>query len=257
MANDDRLDALLVAAGEAPPNTRIMFRDDIAVFGDDAIQRLSGEAWILDSHYAAFAIRTIQRAGELGPRQLAIDALRRSRPNVSSERLQADIDAALIALGAQTRQAARPRPAGERTHDVPAMAVEDLVAGSCYKRRDLHASGLGGSPQAGISYPRDGTHALLFSNPDKVSEYGYKDQPVGDRGYRYFGGWHGSGDMSMTGGNKAVVDRSPELYLLIQASCGYVYRGRFELLRWEIERAARDGREDQAIVFILQRAADR
>ncbi len=137
------------------------------------------------------------------------------------------------------------------------MAVEDLVVGSCYRRRDLHASGLGGSPQSGISYRRDGTHVLLFSSPDKVNEYGYKNQPVGDRGYRYFGAWHGPGDMSMTGGNKAVVDRSPDLYLFLQASCGYVFRGRFELVRWELERTARDGREDQAIVFVLKQTTDR
>lgn len=257
MANDDRLSALLLAAGEAPPNTRIMFRDDIAAFGEDAIRRLSGEHWILDSQYAAFAIRTIQRAGELGPRKAAIEVLRRARPDVSSERLRADIDAALIALGAPTRPAAKPRPAGKQTTSAPAMSVEDLAVDSCYRRRDLHASGLGGSPQSGISYRRDGTHVLLFSNPDKASEYGYKDQPVGDVGYRYFGAWNGPGDMTMTRANKAVADRSPELYLLTQAACGYVFRGQFELLNWQLERAARDGREDQAIVFNLQRVAGR
>jgi hypothetical protein len=97
----------------------------------------------------------------------------------------------------------------------------------------------------------------LFSDPSKISEYGYKDQPVGDLGYRYFGEWNGAGDMTMTGGNQVIVERSPELYLFTGASRGRLFRGRFEFDSWERERTTRDGRELTAIVFILRRATGR
>ena len=60
------LDDLLVAAGEAPAESRIEFRDPIAAFGVEAISRLKGGAWLLDPKYAAFAIQAIKRAGQLG-----------------------------------------------------------------------------------------------------------------------------------------------------------------------------------------------
>jgi hypothetical protein len=134
------------------------------------------------------------------------------------------------------------------------MSVEDLVVGSSYHRRTLHLAGLGGSWQGGISYPADGTYALLFSDPSKENEYGYKDHPIGDSGYLYFGEWGGSGDMSMTRGNHAIVSRSPELYLFTVAPAGRLFRGRFEFVSWERQPTARDGHERMAIVFTLRLA---
>ena len=55
-------------------------------------------------------------------------------------------------------------------------------------------------------------------------EHGYADAPVGDEGYRYFGEWSGTGDMSMTGGNQMVLDRSPELYLFTRSNRCHVFR---------------------------------
>ena len=254
MADDGELDALLLAAGEAPPATRILYRDDIAAHGESAIERLATDEWLFDPRYAAFAIRTIQRAGELGARQAAIDALRRARPLTNDARLQADIEQALKTFGERTRPAPSTRNSGPVRSNEGAMSVEDLVVGACYRRRSLHIAGLGGNWQKGISYPANGTYVLLFSDPSKVTEYGYKDQPSGERDYRYFGEWNGAGDMSLTGGNQVIVDRSPELYLFTDAPCGRLFRGRFEFMSWERERTTRDGQELTAIVFHLRRA---
>ena len=213
---------------------------------------MSGAAWLPDPHYAAFAIRTIRRAGELGARSEAIAALEEARLNIHDDRLRSDIDEALSGLGHRAVTRAKPRPKSRSTTS-PVLSVEDLVIGICYQRRALHEAGLGGNRQKGISYPADGTYVLLFSDPSKVSDYGYKDQPVGDDGYQYFGEWSGAGDMSMTGGNRVIVDRSPELYLFTEAPCGRMFRGRFEYVGWERQRTTRDGHELTAIVFTLHR----
>ena len=241
---------LLVAAGEAPPETRIEYRDPIAQFGDDAVRALATPDWIGDPHYAAFAIRTIARAGSMGA-ATAIPALRASLDFIANDVLRGDIVVELQRLGVSKLESPSRRAAGQ---SAPApMAVDDLVIGTCYRRRDLHLAGLGGNWQKGISYPADGTYCLLFSDPSKESEYGYRDAPAGETGYRYFGEWSGSGDMTMTGGNQAIRDRSPNLYLFTDASCGRVFRGRFELVDWTTEPAVRDGTSHHAIVFALQR----
>jgi hypothetical protein len=164
---------------------------------------------------------------------------------------QKDIANALVSLGV-----AAPRTKSSKKQSVAPstapIAPDDLVVGRCYRRLDLHNGGLGGNRQKGISYPARGTYCLLFSDPNKVHDYGYKDQPIGDAGYRYFGEWSGAGDMVMTGGNKAISDRSPELYLFTAAACGYVFRGRQRLVAVDHAKATRDGREFNAIVFVLE-----
>ena len=245
------LDDLLIAAGEAPPETRIEYRDKIAAYGREAVDRLLEPEWIGDQKYAAFAIRTISRAADFGAKQEAVNALRGALASAASETQRGDIASALAALG--DKHTGKP----SKLVKVPrvlstALSLEDLVVGRCYTRTELHDS-LGGNRETGISYPAGGSHCLLFSDPGKVTEYGYADAPVGEDGYRYFGHWYGSGDMTMARGNKAVLDRSPELYLFTTARCGYVYRGQFECLDWASERAAREGRDDMAIVFNLRR----
>lgn len=71
--------------------------------------------------------------------------------------------------------------------------------------------------------------------------------------YRYYGEWHGTGDMSFSGGNQAILDRSPELHLFLAATGGHRYDGRFECLGYELEGTTRDSREFTAIVFRLRR----
>jgi hypothetical protein len=246
------LNEVLIAAAEAPPEDRIQYRDKTASYGEAAIDRLMDLPWIGDPTYAAFAIRTIAKAGELGARHAAIDALTRAKSIVSSDFHRSDIAAALASLGVAQRPDATGMKRSSGARSAP-IAPDDLVVGRCYRRSDLHDGGLGGNRQKGISYPASGTYCLLFSDPSKVTEYGYHDQPLGSDGYRYFGEWSGSGDMTMTGGNQAIVDRSPELYLFTTASCGRVFRGRFKVDSWETARASRDGHEANAIVFILGR----
>ncbi len=138
----------------------------------------------------------------------------------------------------------------------PTRSPEELVVGKVYARgRDLHNYGLGGNRQKGISYPADGAYVLVFSDPVKGAEHGYKDTWVGSDQYRYFGEWDGTGDMTMTGGNAAIRDRSPEIHLFISATGGYRYEGRFRLEGYDIETTVRDGRQFNAIVFRLARGS--
>jgi hypothetical protein len=245
-----RLDELLIAAAEAPPESRIDYRDPLAGYGDLSVEALMAPSWIGDPGYAGFAIQTIRKAGELGAPSAA-DALRQAALIVSTDWHRKDVANALASLGVawpSTKSSKKPptRPSA------PPIAPDDLVVDRCYRRSDLHNGGLGGNRQKGISYPAQGTYCLLFSDPNKVHDYGYKDQPVGRAGYRYFGEWSGPGDMVMTGGNRAIRERSPELYLFTAAACGYVFRGRQRLVEVEAAKATRDGREFNAIVFVLE-----
>jgi hypothetical protein len=128
-----------------------------------------------------------------------------------------------------------------------------LELGRVYKRSDLHEAGWGGNPQSGISYPAGGDHALLFSDPAAATGHGYEDSWDGPDTYRYFGAWHGTGDMVLSGANQVLVDRSPNLHLLIKRGDGWSYEGRFKYSGHEPRRTARDGREFRAIVFRLDR----
>jgi hypothetical protein len=249
------LSELLVAAGEAPPDQRILLRDPIAAFGIAAIRALDHDEWLGDPAYAAFSIRTIAKAGQLGARDEAVAVLKRALASDIPDVRRSDILVALAALGATpTTKSAKPRAVKGLAHQSSApIALDDLVVGDCYRRADLHRGGLGGNPQAGISYPAGGTYCLLFSDQSKGADYGYHDAPVGATDYRYYGGWDGAAEMSMTGGNKAIVDRTPELYLFTDAACGKVYQGRYELVSWHREPTARDGREQVAIVFLLRK----
>jgi hypothetical protein len=249
--NVENLDGLLVAAGEAPPETRIGYRDRIAAHGSDAINRLLDAAWIGDPHYAAFAVRTIGRAGELGARAEAITALRAALATNLSETHRNDVLAVLNSLGVDLSKRTKGPSKARRIRSTD-LAVETLALGRCYSRTELHDS-LGGNRQRGISYPADGYHCLLFSDPSKASQYGYRDAPAGNDGYRYFGEWDGPGDMSMTRGNRVVMERSPELYLFTAAECGQVFRGQYSCEAWETEKTTRDGHSDTAIVFKLRR----
>jgi hypothetical protein len=248
------LDSLLIAAAEAPSDIRIEYRDPIAKFGNIAIERLATPEWIGDPQYAAFAIRTISRAAEFGG-TLAIPTLRRALDSVANDALRRDIEFELDRAGFKPPKSQRLATKRRGPTAVLPMALDDLKVGSCYRRRDLHLAGLGGNWQKGISYPASGTYCLLFSDPSKASDYGYRDAPIGDTGYRYFGEWDGPGDMNLAGGNQAILDRSPELYLFTDAACGRTFRGRYECVHWSWERTVRDNKELRAIVFELRRVS--
>ena len=243
------LQALLIAAGEAPPNQRINYRDPIARHGAVAVRQL--ESWLRDPMLAAFAVRTIARAGEFDARAEAVTVLRRALVDTESP-IRDDIADALRRLGSPPRSTASSRTA---LPDRPVGNPSDLVVGRLYRRADLHDQGLGGSRQSGASYPARGTYVLLFSDPGSRATYGYKDSWDGTDRYRFFGKWEGLGDMTMTGANAAIRDRSPELHLFTRFSDGYRYQGRFEVERVERERTEREDRQFEAIVFVLRRAS--
>ena len=246
-----RLDELLIAAAEAPPESRIEFRDAVAEHGDSAIKELMAASWIGDPNYAGFAIQTIRKAGQLGA-STATDALLEASRIVTSRWHQTDISTALAALGAPAA-GKRASSKDAKTRAASPIAPDDLVYGRCYRRSQLHDGGLGGNRQKGISYPAHGTYCLLFSDPSKEHVHGYRDQPLGDSGYRYFGEWSGPGDMVMAGGNEAITHRESELYLFTAASCGHVFRGRHRLTAVKNEKTTRDGRAFNAFVFELER----
>jgi len=98
---------------------------------------------------------------------------------------------------------------------------------------------------------------LLFSGGTGRTDFGYEDQWRDGERYEYFGEWNGPGDMNMTGGNAAIRDRSPELFLFVERQSGqHEFLGRFELVDMERRQAVRDGRESSAIVFVLRKVAD-
>ena len=247
MLDDLSLDQLLIGAAESPPSSRIDFRDPIARHGSVAVSRIA--PWLADPALAAFAIRVIQRAAEFGGQADAVRVLRDAMSFLTGP-AHTDAQVALGELGVRPRPKAS-RPAGPVA--AAPMSTDELVAGRRYRRRDLHDAGLGGNRQKGISYGANGTDVLLFSDPAKAGEWGYRDTWQGADAYRYFGEWSGTGDMGLVGGNREIVDRSPNLYLFTRLGTIFEFAGRFQCRRWTQEPATRDGKQWMAIVFDLER----
>jgi hypothetical protein len=104
-----------------------------------------------------------------------------------------------------------------------------------------------------VSYPANGDHVLLFSDPAAAHAHGYRDRWDGSDRYLYFGAWSGTGDMVLSGVNQTIIDRSPNLHLLIRNGDGWRYEGAFECLGVDVQRTTRDGAEYAALVFTLAR----
>ncbi len=243
------LDDAVMGAAEAPPSFRIEFRDPIARHAAAGIERVT--PWLTDPKMAAFAVRVIARAADFGAADDARKALQTAVVSLA-EPARADALAALEKLGVRPRQ---PSSRGSRTEIPPAnvMSPEELIEDRVYKRRDLHLSGLGGNRQKGISYPAGGTYVLLFSDPDSAAEWGYHDSWDGQNSYRYYGEWDGTGDMLMRGGNLAIVERSPEIYLFVKVPGGHRYAGVLEVRSQEQVPGTRDCKQFMALVFTLAR----
>ena len=63
--------------------------------------------------------------------------------------------------------------------------------------------------------------------------------------------------MSLTAGNMAILDRSPNIYLFVNRGGGlHVFEGRFQAIAHERVVAEREGTIGEAIVFTLERIAD-
>jgi len=243
---------LLIGAAEAPPNARMEFRDAIAAHGAEAVAAL--EPWLINPDLAAFAVRTIAKAADVDP-AAASAALQRGLSASISPTTRRDIEDAIGRLGGRLPRSTPSRTRAKGPPTVPTGSPGDLVCGRVYRRRaELHPL-LGGNQQKGISYPANAAYVLLFSDPRKVSDLGYNDRWDGNAAYWYFGEWDGPGDMTMTGGNAVIVDRSPHLHLFIAASGGHRYEGQFRYDCHKSERATRDGRDFGAIVFHLVRVS--
>jgi len=250
------LDDAVMGAAEAPPDIRIEYRDAIARHGAAGIERVT--PWLTDPKMAAFAVRVIAKAAEFGAADEARRALQTAVVSLS-EPARADAIAALEKLGVRPRKGPSGPVVGSHSSAPFADAgfLADLIEDRVYKRAELHLSGHVGNRQKGISYPASGTYVLLFSDPSKAAEWGYRDSWTGPNTYRYYGEWNGTGDMRMRGGNLAIVERSPEIYLFVKAPNGHRYAGVFEVRSEERVPATRDGKQFMAIVFALARRGSR
>jgi hypothetical protein len=246
----DPLPELIDAVRSASPLDRIEYRDRIAACGPEALPALKQLA--TEPGLGPFAIRTIQKIGERGARLQAVETLCSIERDMLGAPVIADLERALATLTA--RRAASVRAAGEPASPM----LGSLDAGHQYRRRALHEAGLGGNRQKGASYPAQGQHVLLFSGGTGHSQYGYDDHWIGDDRLQFFGEWSGSGDMTMTGGNAKIVERSPELYVFFERSAGLQeFQGVFAYEEHRLVPMTRDGRPATAIVFTLRKVTDR
>lgn len=245
----NNLQQALIGAAESPPGRRDWWSDKIAAHGVAAIEALAG--WLSDADLREFALETIVMAAERGG-QVAAGAAQSVLSDFDTRHLSRDQLAAFGRAQGRVDTLVRHAPPNPE----PAR-LTSLVAGRLYRRRELHRSGLGGNQQKGISYPASGRHALLFSGGTGREVYGYEDRWDRDE-FHYYGEWSGSGDMTMTGGNAAIVDRSPHLYVFTGQSKGVVrFEGRFEYVKHFNEWTKREGKQARAIVFRVRKVADR
>lgn len=130
-----------------------------------------------------------------------------------------------------------------------------LKLGVVYTRKNLIEL-YGGQLQAGIWTPKEFPAIFIFSGKSG-GKYGYSDGWTEDGVYRYTGEGQ-EGDMTFTGGNKAVRDHQSngkELLLFedIGKGKGVRYQGCFECASWELiqgkDKRKKDDRE--IIVFNL------
>jgi hypothetical protein len=93
------------------------------------------------------------------------------------------------------------------------------------------SAAFGGTPFRGITYRADGDWVIAVSSSTGHEDYGYRDGWLDDARsrFKYSGEWHGCGDMTFSGGNAAIRDRSGRIFLFIKEDDAFVYRGRFRL----------------------------
>ncbi len=113
------LAALMKAAGDAPPETRISFRDPIAAHGVDAITAIS--PWLADPRLGAFAVRVIEAVGRQGHAAEAIHALTAALDTAGSEAVRRDVEAGLAEFVPPAR---RRRLAGRTGYEILAEGIE-------------------------------------------------------------------------------------------------------------------------------------
>ena len=123
--------------------------------------------------------------------------------------------------------------------------------GRLYKRAELHAR-YGGQKQGGISTPKGQPFLLLFTGGGET--YGYQDgwEPSG---VFLYSGEGQDGDMTFTGGNRALRDHvgnGKDLHLFAKKGKMVRYLGLFACTSWSY-RTAKDkaGHDRRAILFHL------
>ncbi|MFC4990555.1 HNH endonuclease [Saliphagus infecundisoli] len=132
--------------------------------------------------------------------------------------------------------------------------LDELEIGSTYDRVDLHDT-YGGTRYRGIAPSAEQPYLFLFTG-DSGTEHGYKDEFRGDT-FIYTGEGR-TGDMEMTGGNKAIRDHQEdgrELHLFENnnAAWSVTYLGQFECVDWfEEQLPDTDGNRRRAIRFKLE-----
>ena len=98
-AAEEQLASFLQAAREAAPGDRIHFRDQLASFGEDALEPMA--QWLTEPRLGAFAVRVLERmAREPATRSQAICTLQESRGSAGSPSIAGDVAEALGRLGA-------------------------------------------------------------------------------------------------------------------------------------------------------------
>src|SRR4051812_15881628 len=132
--------------------------------------------------------------------------------------------------------------------------MADFQIGVTYNRRaDIHAR-FDGQMQGGISTPAK--HSVIFAfTGTSGRRLGYSDELTQDGVFRYFGEGQ-EGDMTFTGGNRAIRDHAnngKELLLFDTIRSGQVrFRGEYNCAGYSIEPALdRLGKKRHAIVFHL------
>jgi 5-methylcytosine-specific restriction protein A len=122
-----------------------------------------------------------------------------------------------------------------------------------YRRRDLHAT-YGGQQQGGISTPAK--HSIIFLiTGESGTSYGYSDGWTEDGIFRYTGEGQ-SGDMTFTGGNRAVrdhVENGKDLFLFEDMKKGQLrFINQMVCTGYEeVEGPDREKKKRNAIVFEL------
>jgi hypothetical protein len=98
-ASDDAIASVLQSAREATPSQRISFRDQLASFGEDALEPMA--QWLTEPRLGAFAVRVLERiAREPATRSQAIRTLQEGRGSAGSPSIAGDVVEALGRLGA-------------------------------------------------------------------------------------------------------------------------------------------------------------
>lgn len=136
-------------------------------------------------------------------------------------------------------------------------ATLGFEVGGLYSRRDQIHARFNGQRQGGISTPSG--HPYIFAFTGEVGrDHGYHDFWDTDGFFHYFGEGQ-SGDMTYTGGNRAILRHDVEgkrLFVFQMLGHGRPYRflGEFRLGRtYEKEGvASRSGATRKAIVFVLK-----